>query len=290
MHQTRRAIDRRASRHTTRRATALALTLATCWLPATAGVPIGNNPLYLVSGKANLLVILDNSNSMDEDATGAAVGSNSTDSKSEIARGVVRNLTTTYKNRVNLGLMRYKQNSPSDNHLHNSPYDASYDPATYDPSWTGARDSATHKRFRMPNVSSPGEYVYYNVALPFYAGSSQGNRFCYSATANAFNNGENPSSGPWDTYTCFPTKTGASNVVPASAALAVAQGYSGSSNSYTFHPTDSDFAQGILDFGKLMSWNVVGRTWLRASSSCPWAASSNRRDDASQNWVMELAR
>ena len=260
--------SRTNNRCTARRATALALTLAACWLPATAGVPIGNNPLYLVSGKANLLVILDNSNSMDEDASGAAVGSNSPNSKSEIARGVVRNLTTTYKNRVNLGLMSYKQNSPSDNFLHNSPYDASYDPATYDPSWTGARDSATHKRFRMPNVSSPGEYVYYNVALPFYAGSSQGNRFCYSTTANAFNNGENPASGPWDTYRCFPTKTGVSNTLPTwgNATSEAAQGYSGGANSYTFHPTDSDFAQGILDFGKMMSWNVVSRTWLRNDS------------------------
>jgi type IV pilus assembly protein PilY1 len=268
MHQTRRATDRSASWPTTRRATALALTLAACGMPAAAGVPIGNNPLYLVSGKANLLVILDNSNSMDEDASGAAVGSNSPDSKSEIARGVVRNLTTTYKNRVNLGLMRYKQNTPADNYLHNSPYDASYDPATYDPSWTGARDSATHKRFRMPNVSSPGEYIYYNVALPFYAGSSQGNRFCYSPSANAFNNGEDPSSGPWDTYRCFPTKTGTSNALPTwnNATSEAAQGYSGGGNSYTFHPTDSDFAQGILDFGKLMSWNVVGRTWLRNES------------------------
>ena len=73
----------------------LALCLATLpWtLPAHAGMAIGNNPLYLVSGKANVLVVLDNSNSMDEDASGAAVGSNSPNSKSEVARGVVRTLT-----------------------------------------------------------------------------------------------------------------------------------------------------------------------------------------------------
>ena len=237
-------------------------------LPAHAGLPIGNNPLYLVSGKANVLVVLDNSNSMDEDASGAAVGSNSPQSKSEIARGVVRTLTDDHKNRINLGLMSYKQSSPSSSHLHNSPYDASHNPTTYDPSWVGARDSATHKRFRTPNTSAPGKFVYYNVALPFYAGSSQGNRFCYSPTANAFNNGENPSSGPWDSYRCFPTMTGTSDTLPnwANAASEAAAGYSGGASAYTFHPTDSDFAQGILDFGKQMTWNYVGPTWLRNDS------------------------
>lgn len=237
-------------------------------LSAHAGLPIGNNPLYLVSAKANVLVVLDNSNSMDEDASGAAVGSNSANSKSEIARGVVRVLADDHKNRINLGLMSYKQNAPSGSYLHNSPYDASHDPATYDPSWAGARDSATHKRFRTPNTSSAGKYVYYNVALPFYAGSSQGSRFCYSPTANAFNNGENPASGPWDTYRCFPTMTGTSNTLPtwANTASEAAAGYSGGASAYTFHPTDSDFAQGILDFGKQMTWNYVGRTWLRNDS------------------------
>lgn len=119
----------------------LALCLATLpWtLPAHAGMAIGNNPLYLVSGKANVLVVLDNSNSMDEDASGAAVGSNSPNSKSEVARGVVRTLTDNYKNCIHMGLMRYKQNNPSGSYLHNSPYDASYDPATYDPVWAGAK-------------------------------------------------------------------------------------------------------------------------------------------------------
>ena len=80
-------------------------------MPTRAELIIGNNPLYLVMGKANVLVIIDNSNSMDEDASGAAVGSSAASSKSEVARGVVRNLTDLYRNRVYMGLMAYRQNS-----------------------------------------------------------------------------------------------------------------------------------------------------------------------------------
>ena len=81
----------------TRAAPALRALQALVAMPSHAELTIGNNPLYLVMGKANVLVVLDNSNSMDEAASGAAVGSNHPDSKSEIARGVVRSLTDTYR-------------------------------------------------------------------------------------------------------------------------------------------------------------------------------------------------
>ena len=166
----------------------LATAFATCALvamPSKAALSIGNNPLYLVMGKANVLVVLDNSNSMDEAASGAAVGSNNAASKSEIARGVVKGLTDTYRSRVNMGLMAYRQNTPTSHHLHNSPYDVSYDPDTYNSSWTGSRSSATNKKYRLANPSSPGNYIYYNVALPFYSTSNSGNAYYYSTTANA---------------------------------------------------------------------------------------------------------
>lgn len=73
--------------------------------PSRADLAIGNNPLYLVAAKANVLMVIDNSNSMDEAPNGMAVGSNSASSKSEIARGVIRTLTDTYRSRINMGLM-----------------------------------------------------------------------------------------------------------------------------------------------------------------------------------------
>ncbi len=248
-------------------ATAFAAT-ALVSLPSRAGLVIGNNPLYLVMGKANVLMVLDNSNSMDEAANGSAVGSNNATSKSEIARGVVRTLTDTYRSRVNMGLMAYRQNAPASNHLHNSPYDASFDPATYDAAWSGARASAT-KRFRIPNATSAGNFVYYNVGLPMYDGSNLGNAFCYSTTADASHDFLNTAPSPLgDNYRCFTTKTGTSNALPAwgDAASEAAAGYANYWFTSSFFPTDSDFAQGINDFGRFNSWNYIGPTWYVNSS------------------------
>ncbi len=250
---------------------ALAAGLALAAAAAHGQLTIGNNPLYLVSAKANVLMILDNSNSMDEAPSGVAVGSNSPNSKSEIARSVIRTAIGTYTGRINMGLMAYRQNNPSSSHLHNSPYDVSFDPGHYDPAWTGDRDSPNHKRFRLANPSSPGNFIYYNVALPFYAGSNLGNAYCYSNTADAsddFNDGEDPLAGPWDVYRCFTSKTGSSNNLPTwgSAASEGANGWSGLWFQSSFSPTDSDYAQGILDFGRYTTWHWVGPTWSRNDS------------------------
>ena len=233
-----------------------------------APLALSNVPLFQTTPqKGNVLLILDNSNSMDENAAGAAVGSANPTSKSEIARSVAKNIVSTYLNKINLGLMAYQQSGVAAYFLHNSPYDVSYNPANYNPAFTGPRDSAT-KRYREPNPSSPGNFVHYNVALPFYSSSNMGNAFCYSPTANAFNNGENPSTGPWDTYRCFGTKTGTSDTLPTwgNTGSESAQGYSTLKFTTQFLPTDSDLAQGILDFGKLNTWSYVGQTWFANSS------------------------
>ncbi len=234
---------------------------------AQAGVTIGNNPLFLVNARSNVLVVLDNSNSMDENAAGAAVGSAAATSKSEIARGVVRLLTDKYQSRVNMGLMAYRTDSPASYQLHNSPYDVSYDPANFNAAFAGPRESLT-KRFRIPNPTSSGNFIHYNVALPFYSTVNQGNGYCYSTTANAFNNGENPSTGPWDTYRCFDIKTGTNDTLPnwGNNGSENARGYSGYEGQFSFFPTDSDFAQGILDFGKQNTWHWVSTTWFANSS------------------------
>lgn len=229
--------------------------------------PLASVPLNLVGGKANVLIILDNSNSMDENALGEAVASNAATSKSEIARGVVRNLVAAYQGQINLGLMAYRQDPISSQFIYNSPYDVSYNPANYNPLFTGARDSAT-KRFRTPNPTSSGDWIHYNVALPFYSGTNQGNGFCYSPTAIAFNNGENPTTGPWDTYRCFGSKTGTSDSLPAwrSNGDEKAKGYTGFLFESLFYPTDSDLAQGILDFGRFNTYNIVGQSWFNNTS------------------------
>ena len=262
----------RTPSHATLVSATLGLALAASPSIATASFTIAEVPLFLTTGgKANVLVILDNSNSMDEAPNGAAVGSNSPASKSEIARTVLRNLVNDYQGKINLGLMAYRQNSPSAYHLHNSPYDVSYDPANYDPAFSGPRDSTT-KRYRVPNPTSPGNFIQYNIALPMYSSSNLGNAFCYSPTANFDNGAETHPAGPWDNYRCFKTKTGATDGVVSPlpsggiTAAEVALGYGSYWFSSSFYPTDSDLAQGILDFGRQLAWTYVGSTWYRNDS------------------------
>ncbi|HRH13948.1 MAG TPA: PilC/PilY family type IV pilus protein [Azonexus sp.] len=249
-----------------------ALSLVAPWplIPSAMAAPtpltLSQIPLFISTGtKANVLLILDNSNSMDENASGAAVGSADANSKSEIARGVAKNIVATYAGKINMGLMAYQQGANSLRNLHNSPYDASFDPTHYDASWTGTRASPTHKKFRTPNLSDAGKYVYFNVALPFYSTSNQGTAFCKSTTANASPNIAHPDgfwdvgdsvTGPWDSYSCYNTKTGNSNTT----------GWSSFINNYTFTPTDSDYAQSIVDFGQYMTWDWVSLTWFNNTS------------------------
>ena len=227
-------------------------------------------PLFSTQGsgdKPNILVVLDNSNSMDEAPNGSAVGSDNPGSKSEISRTAVKQLIADFQGKIRMGLMAYQQSGVGTSQIHNAPYDPSYDPANYDPTSTAPRDSLT-KKYRILKPGSTTEYVYFNVALPFYAGGNQGTAFCYSDTADFDNGSETYPGGPWDTYRCFNTKAGTSDAQPTwgNSASEAAAGYSGLKGTWTFSPTDSDLAQNILDFGKFMTWYHVGSTWFSNSS------------------------
>lgn len=216
----------------------------------------------------NVLLIMDNSNSMDEAPNGSAVGSDSTDSKSEIARAAARTIIERYQGRMNLGLMAYQQEDVVPRSLSNSLYDVSYDPNHFDPQWTGTRASPTRKRFRFPNPSDKGRFIYYNVALPFYGGGNTSSH-CFSATANAGPTPANPDGfrtnetvdGPWDVYSCFSGKTGTTNATNTTGNA----GYRNFRGQAEFIPTDSDYAQGIYDFGRQIFDTPIGQAWFSAS-------------------------
>jgi type IV pilus assembly protein PilY1 len=248
---------------------AACLTLVTSAAVA-APLNISEIPLFVASGnKPNVLLTISNSNSMDEDATGLAVGSAAANSRSEISRRVARNLILNYGGALNMGLMAFQQAGVVANFLHSSPYDISFNPANYDPAYTGPR-TGPMRRFREPNPTSLGNFIYFNVNLPFYSGANQGNGFCYSNTAVAFNNGENPVGGigPWDTYRCFRNKTGTSDALPiwGNAASEAVSGWSTLFAVWQFWPTDSDLGQGITDFGRFNSWRFVSNTWFSNGS------------------------
>jgi hypothetical protein len=179
-------------------------------LPAqdnTAGDFYSLPPTTNSSAKPNVLIILDNSNSMDEDATGAAVswtdpatnqvyaGSAAPTSRSEMARTAIKAVIDQNKNSMRFGLMAYDQQGIVKASLSNSLYYASYDPRSYQPnSPPPAQHNSPTKTQKSWNPSDPDpngacvgpdnnryNCIYYNTALPFYD-TSQGtdNQYCYS--------------------------------------------------------------------------------------------------------------
>ena len=241
-------------------------------------------PLSLTTaGKPNLLVILDTSNSMDEDATGVAVGSNCPTSKSEIARSVIRKMvdptTSLYSGNINIGLMTYQL--PADTkaaYLVDSQYDVSYDPANYSPATVNNRSSPL-KSYRILKPTSTTDFIYYNYSssdyyLPTVPASPAYTswNFCYSTTANAaassghpngFYHGETPGTGPWDIYYCFHNKTGTSDKVDGNY---WDNGYSSYSVGFVDSPSDSAYAADILDFGKQITMRPIGSAYSSQAS------------------------
>jgi len=91
-------------------------------------------PPFIATGvKPNVLIILDNSNSMDEDFYGNAVGSYSPVSKSVVARQSLQNLVQNLVIKANVGIMTFTL--PGDTspgwYIHNAMPFTSYDPASY---------------------------------------------------------------------------------------------------------------------------------------------------------------
>ena len=215
------------------------------------------------AGKPNILMVLDNSNSMDEAETGAAVGSDSLSSKSEIARNALKTMITTYGSASRMGLMAYQQDSVSLRQLHDSQYDISFDSGNYKPDHNNGIASLDKKN-RIAYTGAAGAYVYYNVSLPFYSFSNAGSLFCHTTDTSHFPDPD-PSPDIWPTerrstseeYQCYENKNNA---------LDDSTGFSPPRFTSYFSPTDSDIAQGIYDFGKFLSWNHVGPTWFSNNS------------------------
>lgn len=251
--------------------------------PAPAPVPVplslASSPLFLTSNaKANVLMMFGNSNSMDAAPSGKAVGSQSPESKSEVARGAIKAVVSNYTGYINMGLMAYQQNALELYALHDSQYDVSYNPQNYDASFKGARNSLT-KAQAITNPVSGKDNIYFNVNLPFYSSSNNGNAFCYSSTActspaadrdfrgSAANScarvddAEEVLAAP-DTYRCFKTKKGGVDGSPDDAGTK----YSDLLFESQLFATDSDLGREITDFGKQLAWQYVGQAWFNNGS------------------------
>ena len=82
---------------------------------------------------ANVLIILDTSQSMDEDFSGNALGPYNTGSKLVEGKRALQAIVNTYVNSANLGIMTFKLPAVSKYALFNSAYFASYQPQSYCP-------------------------------------------------------------------------------------------------------------------------------------------------------------
>jgi Tfp pilus tip-associated adhesin PilY1 len=91
-------------------------------------------PFVGAQTKPNVLLIFDNSNSMDEDFMGNAAGSWNSKSKMVKGKEALISIIQQYADTMRLGLMTYKQDSASKTTLVNSAYFSSYDPKSYCPS------------------------------------------------------------------------------------------------------------------------------------------------------------
>lgn len=237
-----------------------------------SAISISNVPLYLGSSvPPNVLFVLANSQNMDENGDpsqgmiGAAIGGSSPYSKSEIARAAIRNLEANYLGEINLGLMTFGQNTPSKSYMYNSYYDASYNPTNYNPSYVCPSSltpiqcrASTTKLYQTPNPSDAANPIYYNYASPFYTTSLFTADYCYSSTA-AFDNSTNIPAYT-DNYKCYLTKTGTSDAN---------SGYSNpeyGGNYVQFGPTDSDYANNVLDFGQRVPSVYTSTAWFSNGS------------------------
>lgn len=95
--------------------------------------PSGEEVLFSGSVKPNVLIILDNSNSMDEDIYGNGVGSWSVASKTFHGKRILGQLVNAYSGSMRLGLMTYQLPSVTAAYIANGAYFVSYDPRSYCP-------------------------------------------------------------------------------------------------------------------------------------------------------------
>jgi type IV pilus assembly protein PilY1 len=257
--------------------------------------------VFTVSVKPNVLVILDNSNSMDEDFFGNAVGSFSSSSKSVVGKKVLIDLINAYVNPMRIGLMSYRLPSSSKQYLHNSAYFVSYEPKSYCPNppdecvnfcqtGNGAAQATCQSTCAAQNSLFDATYLdeiistspigtqkrttYCNLIYPKtnqIPNPTHGSDYLYYKMALPFYDTANDG-------TLFFYSPGYSSVEypPQYNSYKVYQKKTGTSdqeNNYSQYyttwglvPTDSDYALGYANFGRRLFSYYVGRTWFANNS------------------------
>ncbi|GKT08979.1 pilus assembly protein [Desulforhabdus sp. TSK] len=265
-----------------------------------------NNPAFLSNDvKPNILIILDNSNSMDEDFSGGAVGSYSPASKSVIARKALQEIVDQLKDKLRIGLITYNVPSATSYELHNALYFASYNPESYCPDAPAAcvefcktGDSTNEEVCRTScqqrNPKFNTRYFDEIIDPKTDSDSVKKNKYCsliYPKTQMKPNQTDT-TDPPGFIYTkhAYPfydtTDQGVGFFYSPDYSVSegthdkytrygAKKGTEDTETGYLFpypgeytisHPTDTDSALGYQDYGQRVSWYHVGKTWFNSGS------------------------
>jgi type IV pilus assembly protein PilY1 len=252
--------------------------------------------------KPNILFILDNSNSMDEDFYGNCVCSWRTGSRSVESRRSLTNLVNTYSDSMRLGLMTFRLPGASQYQLHNGEYFVSYDPRTYcpnppadcsnycytdDPSSKNACNAAcvaqnpsfdatyTKNDDAILSIARPRRDRYCDLIYPktqAIINPADPTHFIYYKTPGTFYDPSNYgnafcySGGGYSTGDYPVTNNYSCYQVKTGTSDGDGVGYSSYWFGGGFQPTDEDFALGFYNFGDRQDWQYSGRTWFANTS------------------------
>jgi type IV pilus assembly protein PilY1 len=275
-------------------------------LPGAHGQTTTDEGLFTGAVKANVLIVLDNSNSMDEDFLGNAVGSWNPDSKAAAGKRVLNNLVNTYASPMRIGLMTYQLPNADKWYLYNSPYFVSYQEKSYCPDppeacveycQTGSSPAQATCQAACGAQNSIFDATYIDDSISgLDVGSTVRNKYCaliYPKTNRMINPTDPtnyiyyrqalPSYFSADEGTHFDVSSSYSpdeNVVDTYQGYRVKTGlsdgvpgleptnagYSALWQSLPYAPTDSDIALGYRKFGKRLAFIPAGRSWYANTS------------------------
>lgn len=271
------------------------LVLTVGLLSPLSAAEVAQKPLTLAvsSYQPNILLILDNSNTMVEGLTGTVAaecdpgplascvaGAASPLSKSEMIRSVGRQMVTDYEGQINLGLMAYQQypmgdswGDVFDDHVWvgwvgNRLYDVSYDPTNYSPGFPGSPWDDERKAFRTANPNVAGGNIHYNIGVPGYGPN---NESVYCTTRNP---GGGYLSEPFR-FQCYEGKYSNTDNLPQAASnnecnnnsYEQSNGYLGRTRCTNGFLSDSARARGVTHWGQRMAFLQFNqREWVAIGS------------------------
>jgi type IV pilus assembly protein PilY1 len=262
--------------------------------------------VFLSNLKPNVLIILDNSNSMDEDFVGNAICSWATGSRAVEGRRQLLNVVNANANNMRIGLMSFRLPAASKWYLHNGPYFVSYNSQSWCPNpppecvdycktGNAASKNTCNTTCRALNGSFNADYSMTDASgtdglTALAVGTEARNRYCVltypktnrivnpTDTANyvyfnipgTFYDSANDGNG-----FCYATAYTANDNASGDSYKCYSTktsnndtnaNYSGNFYNGGFAPTDEDVALGFKEFGRRMFWYPTGQTWFANSS------------------------